>query len=105
MAQVAPGAPARNTREVQPPVARTLEFPPESSSAAALRAAQQAADKEMYGEVLATPITLDRVREVEQLELTRLELLQEAEYIAAASTDAQKIKEDAICAYEEARAH
>ena len=37
----APGAPARtNTRQMPPPVARTLEFPPESSAAYELRAQQ-----------------------------------------------------------------
>ena len=38
-------------------------------------------------------------------ELKCLELLQEAEYIAIASTDAAKIKADAILVYEEAREH
>ena len=39
----------------------------------------------MFGTLLATPIMLDRVKEVTKLDGMRKELLQEAKYIAEAS--------------------
>ena len=44
-------------------------------------------DVEKYGELLATPITLDRVREVTNLDEYRQQLIAEARYIADASND------------------
>ena len=70
-----------------PPTQQQQELPPGTSTTP--NPYSTPADQ-MYGKVLATPITLDRVREVSNLDEMRKELLEEAKYIAEASAKIQE---------------
>ena len=78
-----------------PLVARSLEFPPETSGAALLRRSEAAAEEELYGDLLTEPITIKKVRDAEKLEAKCQELLQEAKHIADASYNILQEREKA----------